>query len=109
MQTQLLACAWENHADAAPEAAILHAFYEDAIRAYCTVPAAYRVSLGIEAALQGVRRKYEQAGRDAVGEMVLFQGPEINMTPLRSRPSSMFAKPNLLPHCSPFAQCIDCR
>lgn len=77
----LLASAWENHADAAPEAAIRHAFYEDAIRTYRTVSAAYRVSLGIEAALQRVRRKYEQAGRDAVGEMVLFRGPEINLTP----------------------------
>lgn len=105
----LLASAWENHADAAPEAAIRHAFYEDAIRAYRTVSGDYRVSLGIEAALQKVRRKYGQAGRDAVGEMVLFQGPEINLTPpLPSKPSSMFAKPNRLPHCSLSARCTGC-
>jgi hypothetical protein len=77
----LLAAAWENHADAAADAAIRHAFYEDAIRTYRTVPAAYRISLGIKAALQRTLRKYEQAGRDAVGEMVLFRGPEINLTP----------------------------
>jgi hypothetical protein len=78
----LQARAWENHADAAPDAATRHAFYEDAIRAYRAVDARHRVSLGTEDALERVRRKHERAGRDMVGEMVLIRDPEEDLTRL---------------------------
>lgn len=78
----LLASTWESHLDAATEAATRHAFYEDAIRTYRTVPAAYRLTLGIETALQSARRKYEQAGCDAVDEMVPIQGARDQLAPL---------------------------
>jgi hypothetical protein len=76
----LLARTWEEHADAAENAVTRHAFYDDAIDAYRAVSAKYRIALGVDVALQGVRRKYEQAGRDAIGEMVIISGPMVDLT-----------------------------
>jgi hypothetical protein len=76
----LLAKTWEEHADAATDAATRHAFYDDAIRAYRAVSAKYRRVLGVDAALQAVRHKYDQAGRDAIGEMVMISGPMVDLT-----------------------------
>jgi hypothetical protein len=78
----LLARTWEAHADAAGDAATRHAFYADAIRAYRAVSARYRGILGVDAALQAVRHKYDQAGGDAIGEMIVIHGPETDLTGL---------------------------
>ena len=42
--------------------------------------ARFRSALGVDAALQGVRHKYNQAGGDAIGEMFIFRSPEIDLT-----------------------------
>lgn len=76
----LLARTWEAHADAATDAVTRHTFYDDTIDAYRAVSAKYRGALGVDAALQAVRHKYDQAGRDAIGDMVMVRGAEIDLT-----------------------------
>ncbi|WP_462184053.1 hypothetical protein, partial [Acinetobacter baumannii] len=61
---------WESHGDATAAALARHAFYQDAIAAYRGVAGRFREAHGIPAALERVRLKYEQAGRDSVGEMI---------------------------------------
>jgi hypothetical protein len=92
----LLAKTWEAHADAAADAATRHAFYNDAIRAYRAVSARFRSALGVDAALQAVRHKYNQAGGDAIGEMFIFRGPEIDLTDAAEAAVERVRQPDLL-------------
>ncbi|WP_371765491.1 DUF4209 domain-containing protein [Massilia sp.] len=92
----LLARTWEEHADIAPDAAVSHAFYQDAISAYRAVPAKYRSELGIDAALQAVRLKYEKAGSDAVGEMVMICEREEDLTDFMEAAVERVRKPDPL-------------
>ena len=50
-----------------------------------------------------MRRKYEQAGRDAVDEMVLIQGPEINLPPFAEQAVEYVCKAE--PFAALFAFC----
>jgi hypothetical protein len=78
----LLARNLERHADRHPSAVTRNAYYGDAIAAYRAVPAPFRGRFGVEQALLAVRAKYEEAGRETVGEMTLIRGPSIDLAPL---------------------------
>ena len=73
---------WESHGDATAAALARHAFYQDAIAAYRGVAGRFREAHGIPAALERVRLKYEQAGRDSVGEMISVPMPAFDATDL---------------------------
>lgn len=78
----LLGDTWERHGDAAGVALARHGFYQDAIAAYRSVPSRLRDAHGILVAIERTRLKYEQAGRDAVGEMVSVKMPAFDATDL---------------------------
>lgn len=78
----LLGAVWERHADATTAALVRHGFYQDAITAYRGVAGRFRVEHNVPAALERVRLKYEQAGRDAVSEMVAVKMPAFDATDL---------------------------
>lgn len=78
----LLAQTWERHADGDESALTSHHFYSDAIAAYREVPARFRAQYDIDKAILTVRAKYEEAGRQSIGEMVEIAGPTIDLTEL---------------------------
>lgn len=63
-------------------AMVQHAWLTKAIEAYRRVPSRYREQLGVEAAIEDVRRKRETAGHAALGEMVSIQGPRVDVSDL---------------------------
>jgi hypothetical protein len=63
----LLAKTWEKHTDSGKSALTRHGFYGDAIRAYRAVPARFRGLYDVDNAIQAIRVKYEEAGRQTVG------------------------------------------
>jgi len=78
----LLGETWERHGDATPAPLTRHAFYQDAIVAYRGVAGRFREAHGIPDALERARLKYEQAGRDSVGEMISVPMPSFDATDL---------------------------
>lgn len=73
---------WERHGDATAAAFARHGFYQDAISAYRGVAGRFRETHDIRAALERARLKYEQAGRDSVGEMIAVPMPAFDATDL---------------------------
>ncbi|GAA0432161.1 hypothetical protein GCM10009094_40910 [Massilia aurea] len=78
----LLGETWERHGDATPAPLTRHAFYQDAIVAYRGVAGRFRDAHDVPAALERARLKYEQAGRDSVGEMISVPMPAFDVTDL---------------------------
>lgn len=73
---------WERHGDATAAAVARHGFYQDAIAAYRGVAGRFRDEHDVPAALERARLKYEQAGRDSVGEMISVPMPAFDATDL---------------------------
>lgn len=73
---------WERHGDATVAALARHGYYQDAIAAYRGVSSRFRDAHDVPVALERVRLKYEQTGRDAVGEMVAIKMPSFDVTDL---------------------------
>lgn len=78
----LLGESWERHGDATVAALARHGYYQDAITAYRGVSGRFRDAHDVPVALERVRLKYEQAGRDAVGEMAAIKMPSLDVTDL---------------------------
>lgn len=56
-------------------AIVQHHWLSKAIEAYRRVPGRFRAQLGVEAAIDDIRRRREAAGHAMLGEMVMIRGP----------------------------------
>jgi hypothetical protein len=73
---------WELYGDATLAALALYRYDQDVITAWRSVSKHCRDVRVVSVALDRVRLKYEQAGRDAVDEMVAIKMPSLDVIDL---------------------------
>ncbi|WP_036177456.1 DUF4209 domain-containing protein [Massilia sp. 9096] len=76
----LIGASLAAQADASPSAIARQEFLTRAIKAYRDVPGPHRAAHGVEDIIADLRAKLAAAGRLALGEMRVAQGPRINLT-----------------------------